>query len=389
MATSHQTPDGNGADGCAELRSAVTLRCDESHAATAGHAEATQHVRELKRDVVAAQHAQTAATEAADPAQRTAEKAAARDVYDQSRHLAETDDDQAEATAAWARSLDRINRAGRLAERAVATAKAELAGHESALHEAERGEQTARIRAEAAEAACLDARVRLAACEEEAQTSERPGQASVSDPHAATGGHAVEVSEGDFGEPLVIESMISGDRRALELAAEQVVDHTGLSQAETQLQLQELVDAIVSAASNDGFLVFDDRHPFWAHLTFEEARDVVAALARLGFQFEPTEGWHAGRAPMPADLSMALAYAGLDARNMRDLPSADDLRVLPQSIGVDARAFLAAQAPDLTVDHLARVLGRRASQLEPLWNEWGQIRPILLSERRSLGSLPG
>jgi len=389
MAMSQQAPEGNGADGCAELRSAVTARCGESHAATEGHAEATQHVRELKRDLVAAQHALTAAAEAADPARRAAEKAAARDVYDQSRHLAETDDEQAEATAAWARTLDRVNRAGRSAERAVSKAKAEISGLEAALHEAERGEQTARIRAEAAEAACLDARVGLAACEEEAQTLEHPGQASVFDPHAATGGHAVEVSEGGIGEPLVIESMISGDSRALELAAEQVVDHTGLSQAEVQLQLQELVDAIVSAASTDGFLVFDDSHPFWAHLSFEEARDVVAALARLGFRFEPTEGWHAGRAPTPADLSMALAYAGLDARNMRDLPSSDDLRVLPQSIGVDARAFLAAQAPDLAVDHLARVLGRRADQLEALWNEWGQIRPILLSERRSLGSLPG
>ena len=86
---------------------------------------------------------------------------------------------------------------------------------------------------------------------------------------------------------------------------------------------------------------------------------------------------------------MALAYAGLDARNMRDLPGADALRELPRSIGVDARAFLAARAPDLTVDHMVQALGRRAAQLEPLWNEWGQVRPILLSERRSPGQPSG
>ncbi|MEA2025138.1 MAG: hypothetical protein U9O18_00460, partial [Chloroflexota bacterium] len=156
-----------------------------------------------------------------------------------------------------------------------------------------------------------------------------------------------------------------------------------------QLQLQELVDAIVSAAADDGFLVFDTRHPFWAHLSFEEARDVISALARLGFLFEPAVGWHAGRAPTPSDLSMALAYAGLDARNMRDLPDVEDLRLLPASIGVNARAFLAAQAPELAVDQLVLILGRRASQLDPLWNEWGQVRPVLLTDRHALGSVPG
>ncbi len=183
--------------------------------------------------------------------------------------------------------------------------------------------------------------------------------------------------------------MVSGDRRALELAANEIADHTGHSPAEAQLQLQELVDAIVSAAAEEGFLIFDTEHPFWAHLTFEEARDVIAALARLGFAFAPAEGWHAGRAPSPTDLSMALAYAGLDARNMRDLPSSEDLRSLPGSIGVDARAYLAAQAPTLAVDQLVGVLGRRSDQLELLWNEWGQVRPVLLADRHELGSLPG
>ena len=111
----------------------------------------------------------------------------------------------------------------------------------------------------------------------------------------------------------------SGDRAATELVAVEVAEHTGLAPAQAQLQLQELVDAIISAASADGFLVFDPGHRFWSALSFDESRDVIAALARLGFQFEPSEGWHAGRAPSPIDVSMALAYAGLDSRNMRDL----------------------------------------------------------------------
>jgi len=69
---------------------------------------------------------------------------------------------------------------------------------------------------------------------------------------------------------------------------------------------------------------------------------------------------------------------------MRNLPSAEALRQLPQSISVDARAFLSERAPDLTIDHMVRVLERRAAQLEPLWDAWGQVRPILLAEARAL-----
>ena len=32
---------------------------------------------------------------------------------------------------------------------------------------------------------------------------------------------------------------------------------------------------------------------------------------------------------------------------------------------------------------------RRVGQLEPLWNEWGQVRPVLLMDRHALGSVPG
>lgn len=384
-----QEPDGQSADGCAELRSLVAGNCEEAHLAKAAQDAASDRVREVRRDLVAAQHQLGAAEGAADPVVRTAEKAKAREAYEQARREAQSDEALAEATATWARALDRANRGRRLAQRALSEAKAAVTALEAAMHAAELEEEASRIRAESAEAACLDARVRLAGCEEQAQAPIEMIQPTAAEPHAATGGHAVAIRESGVGEPLVIESMVSGDRRALELAAVQLTDHAGLEPAEAQLQLQELVDAILSSASEEGFLIFDQDHPFWSALTVEEARDVMGALARLGFQFEPAEGWHAGRVPGTMDLSMALAYAGLDARNMRDLPGADALRELPRSISVDARGFLAARAPDLAVDHIVQALDRRAGQLEPLWNEWGQVRPILLSERRSLGSLPG
>lgn len=382
-------PDEHSSDDCAELRASVGARCAQAHEAKQAFEAGADHIRDLKRDLLAAQHKHAETIEAADPQLRVAEKAAARDTYKLAKATAADDKAARQATAEWARAVDHINRSGRRAYRSLAAAKATVDGLETALREAERGAQLSHVQAEQAEAACLDARVRLAACEEQAAAPETAESASVFDPHAATGGHAVAVSDTGEGPPLVIESMVSGDRKALELAAERIAEYTGFSPAEAQLQLQELVDAIVSAASEDGHLVFDMRHPFWSELSSEEARDVIGALARLGFIFEPSEGWHAGRVPAPSDLSMALAYAGLDPRNMRDLPNADDLRQLPASIGVDARAFLATQAPELAVDHIVNLLGRRAAQLEPLWNEWGQVRPILLSDRHSLGSIEG
>lgn len=389
MSTEPTAGAGPGNDGCAELRTAVSSRCDEAHRAKAAFEVAVQYVRDVRRDLVAAQHKQEAAESAALPRMRSAEKAAARDAYEQARREADDADALAQATADWAHAVDRVNRAALVAQRELAKARAAVNSSQDQLREAERAEQTARMRAETAESDCLDARVRLASCEEGVQAPAAAAAADALEPHAATGDRAPSISADTPRTPLVIESMVSGDRRALELAADQVAEHAGLAPAQARLQLQELVDAIVSVAASEGFLIFDTNHPFWATLSFEESRDVISALARLGFQFEPTEGWHAGRAPSPMDLSMALAYAGLDPRNMRGLPDADDLRVLPQSISVDGRALLAAQAPDLTVDHVVHLLDRRAAQLEPLWDAWGQVRPILLSPRRDLGSLQG
>jgi hypothetical protein len=388
MSTPPAEPAGSTADGCSQLRAAVADRCRDAHEAKAAHEASVAHIRDLRRDLVAGQHRHAEAIGTADPAHRRAEKAAARDTYLLARRSAQSEAELRAATADWAQAVDRINRAGRMSRRAVERASTVVAGLEGALRTAERAEAAARVRAEQAEAACLDARVRLAACEE-AATPIATSEATVPAPGPVAAGEAASIRHPDRASPLVIESMVSGDRRALELAASVVAAHTGSSHAEAQLQLQELVDAIISVAADEGFLLLDTDHPFWASLSFEEAHDVIAALARLGFGFAPAEGWHAGRAPTPPDLSMALAYAGLDARNMRDLPTAEELQSLPGSIGVDARAFLAARAPGLAVDQLVAALGRRAEPLELLWNEWGQVRPVLLSDRHQLGSVPG
>lgn len=375
-------------DRCASERAAVDAACAEAKRVQSGYNALVEHGRELRRRLVAAERELAEAVEAARPELRAEEKAAARDRYESTRARASDDDELAEATAEWARALDAINRRGRDSKRAVTKHEAAAARLRDENRESERAEQAARIAAEAAEAACLDARVRLAACEEQPEVPVPAGAtASVFAPRAATGGHAPAVKEREHGEPLVIEALLLGDRLTLDQTCARIAEGTGMQRSQVILLLQELVDGIVLAASREGFLTFEDGHPFWSHLNVEEARDVVAALARLGFQFEPTEGWHAGRAPTTMDLSMALAYAGLDARSMRDLPTADELRELPASISVDALGFLAVAAPDLAVDHVVGLFERRAEPLSALWDHWGYVRPVLLSDRSILGEV--
>jgi hypothetical protein len=419
-------------DACAEQRREVGARCGAARAAAQVHADAGDRARMLRRDLVAANHRVAVAQAAADPGPRRAEKDRARATFLAARETATTDAQRREVTAAWADAVDRVNRSARLAQRALVKARTEVTTLERALHEAERSEQAARIQAEAAEADCLDARLRLAACEERLLGMVAGGPAGASAPSSGPPGGATSISSGGGSgsapathegsipaapqgppgganesgwpvgptplpritaeprpEPLVIESLVSGDRLALELAAGAVAEVGRASPAGVRAQLQELVDAIGSAAAAAGYLLFDEGHPFWANLSVSEARDVTAALARLGFRFEPAEGWHAGRAPLPSDLAMALAYAGLDARHVRGLPSAEELRALPASMWVDARAYLAAGAPDLAMDQLAALLGSSAARLGPLWDIWGLARPVLLGPRRSLGSLSG
>ena len=110
MSTPPQAPDGSAADGCAEARATVETRCAGSLEATAAHEAAVERVRDLRRDAVSAQHRLDEATAADDPPMRAAEKAAARDTYQLARTVAEDDEEVREATAAWAKATDRINR---------------------------------------------------------------------------------------------------------------------------------------------------------------------------------------------------------------------------------------------------------------------------------------
>jgi chromosome segregation ATPase len=184
MPVSDPGPQSQGADACAEVRRMAAIRCDEARAAAQAHAAAGERTRMLRRDLVAGERALATAETSADPGVRSAAKSVARETYLSARERATSESELREAAATWAHALDRINRTSRLATRTLERVRAEVAALDRAVREAERVDQAARIRAEAAESDCLDARVRLAACEERLSSLADPGQA---DEDASTG----------------------------------------------------------------------------------------------------------------------------------------------------------------------------------------------------------
>jgi hypothetical protein len=400
MSSRWRPGDDAPADRCAEQRTVAGIACAEAGAATTTYEQAQAHARAVRRDLLVARREQAEAHAAADPARRNAEKAAARDSYRLAQVASAHGGTPQAAVADYARTLDRINRTTLRAQRAVEQADARVDALEQARQQAERAERTARVQCDQARAACLEARIRLADCEERAAPSAGawgaadPVNAAVPIATLATGpaAPAPRASEAAAAQrdrewasgPTVLDALLDGQRGLLEPAAARLAERAGWSASDASRQLMALIGAIERAAAAAGYLVFDRDHRLWAGLEPVEAHDVVAALGRLGYAYDPAMGWRNGRVPSPADLAMALAYAGLDPRNMRDLPSADEVRALPASMRVDAGGFLASEAQGLTIERLVGALGDEAAQLEPLWSEWGQVRSLLLTDARSL-----
>ena len=142
-------------------------------------------------------------------------------------------------------------------------------------------------------------------------------------------------------------------------------------------QLAALVAAIRERAIDGAAFTFPD-DGFWAPYTQVEGREIVAALAALGYRFDGEGGFADGRVPGQRELSLAIGYAGMDPMRVRIWPSEAELPRLYAAVEVDADRFLAEAAGELTLGEMIDLLGRRAEELSDLWNAWGRIRPLLL-----------
>jgi hypothetical protein len=189
------------------------------------------------------------------------------------------------------------------------------------------------------------------------------------------GGALLERAERD---PAILR-MLQGDRGAL---VEVVEGLAGPSPDETRRWrdvLTSLVDEILARAIEASALNFPDEHLFWGPFTRAQNRDIVAALASLGYRFDGLGGWVDDRIPGQRDLSLAVGYAGLDPMRTRHWPNETEMADLFEEVSVAADEFLVAAAGDLTLGELVTLLGTRADGLADLWNDWGRVRPLLLA----------
>ena len=263
--------------------------------------------------------------------------------------------------------------------------RARCEAFDQAVRDASMESSIQRVRTEAAEAACTEARRLLAEHDRWAAgpdgTSGAPRASSGDGAEAAADSSNAVAVGADSGDPdaaLAIELLLEGDATVARRLARQMADLTGQQPSRCLLLLQGLAETIVQSAIDHGHLRFDRAHPLWAQLSVIEARALTSALRDLGFRYDPNDGWYGERAPQARDLALALKYAGMDTHVLRQLSTTEDLLDLPASITVAPFEHLAEMAPDLGLDDVHRVAGRNAQDLADLWDHWADVRALLL-----------
>ncbi len=332
----------------------------------------------------------------ADPREIRAAKETARIAFRRAHASARTREAVETAAGDWLTEINRINQASKDAATDGARAGEAAAQVALAIERLSLDADVARINAESAAEACHLAREVLAACEE-AQVDLRAGRVPV-DPAAVPieavrpkliGGPELEPSElEEFtapservfsgGQPRMLR-MLRGDREAMHAVVEELAGDDNEAKGRWQLLLSGLVDACVARAIEASSLEFPAGGGFWAPFSQAQSRDIVTALASLGYRFDGLGGFADGRLPSQRDLSLALGYAGLDPMRMRTWPNEKAMGQIFDGVRVAADEYVAAAAGDLTLGEMVALLRGRAEPLADLWNNWGRIRPLLLA----------
>ena len=173
--------------------------------------------------------------------------------------------------------------------------------------------------------------------------------------------------------------MLRGDRATVVAVVQGLAGDDPGERRRWNLALTGLVEAIVARSIEAASLDFPAAHSFWGPFTREQNRDIVAALASLGYRFDGLGGWADERIPSQRDLSLAVGYAGLDPMRIRHWPNEAEMVELFRDVAVAADEYLVQTAGGMTLGELVTVLGLRADGLADLWNEWGRVRPLLLA----------
>jgi hypothetical protein len=405
---------------CADKRRATDELCALAARIRSQASVAAESLRDAQLAYDAHLAAADDAASVADPRAQRAAKDAAQQAFRSDRSVAGSRDSVEAAARTWLQEINRINQAARDASARVTRERTAAAALVTTIERLSLEADGTRVQAEAAQETCLNARQELADCEEAvaeerrvarlpaatsaaaepaampapAAAGQRPPGAEVAavggraglaamglgaDPEPEideSGALAAAAARGD-GQPAILQ-LLAGDRAALERLTSQLASHDPAEQHRWQVQLSDLVDAIVARAIEACAFDFPEDHPFWGPFTVGQDRDIALALSSLGFRFDGLGGFVDDRVPNQRDLSMAVGYAGLDPMRIRHWPKDAELDELYRDVTVAADEYLAGAAGGLTLGELVTLLGRRADPLTELWNAWGRVRPLLL-----------
>lgn len=381
---------------CAPARADVDVRCADAERLAAAASAAQQRLREARRE-----HAQITRLRDADFRSRDRrllndDKNAARNEYRAAVKQAPNAGTTETAAATWLRRLDQLNRAARVADGRADLIAQRVSELERSLPGMELAADAARIAAEAAQVACLDARRTLGLCEEDAQRGgagvparvagsgspapwagrPQPGYAPAR-PAAPAAAPPPPPAFDRAGAATAAASLMRGNRETMVGLSQRLAEETGVDAGRLQLLLLELREQIASRALEEGMLGFPQGHPFWSQFSLDGARCVVTSLASLGFRFDGRDAWLDGHSPQTRDLALALSYCGFDPRSLRRPAGQAALDGLWQGSTLRAEEFLLSQAPELALPQLQNLLGPRAGRLSELWDIWSRLRPLL------------
>jgi len=300
------------------------------------------------------------------------------------------------AAAIWLTEIDRVNRGAAAARRFVAGGQREVGRLLVVLEKRTAAADAARIAADRADRACLEARGRVAACVEMAAGGAAPGLGEILGTRPAildgdAGGEAAEPGDDDAtgqdGSALrrpdthpAIVGLLAGDAAVRDRIAAGIAGDDAAGLARWADRLTRLADAIVDVAIEDSRFVFPPAHPFWGGFSQVECREIAIGLRALGHRPRPGGGWIDDRVPSRRDVSLAVGYAGHDPMRLRNLPTDDDIAHLFDGTETNVIGHLVEEAGGLTLGEMVALLGRRAEGFTDLWVVWGRIRPLLLRE---------
>jgi hypothetical protein len=336
---------------------------------------------------------------AADPRSVRTAKETAQQAFRRSRAAASTRETVETAARDWLTEINRINLATREANARAEHHRTAATALAPALERLALEADAARISAESAEEACVAAREAVAVCEEAATaaaenaahlvdrmdpedqegTGTETGVAAAASVAEPTEFEDDEAMGSRAGEDAAIIRLLRGDREILPRIVARLGGDDPDEQRRWRGLLTDLVEALVARSIEAAAFDFPAQHPFWGPFTRAQSRDIAAALASLGYRHDGFGDWADDRAPSQRDLSLAVGYAGLDPMRIRKWPSEAEMGELLRNVTVAADEYVWEAAGALTLGELVSLLGRRADGLTDLWNEWGTVRPLLLS----------